>query len=72
MSEKYYNKYVILAVDIHYLQLKSPDFAKLSVEFSVELANRVCDLYHIYCISNTKMAKIKNSNIQNVMLVTDI
>ena len=60
MSEKYYYKYVIWAVEIDYLQLKSSDFAKLPLELSVELAIYIISI--VYQTQKWRKSKIQIFN----------
>ena len=60
MSEKYYYKYVIWAVEIDYLQLKSSDFAKLPLELSVELAIYIISI--VYQTPKWRKSKIQIFN----------
>ena len=60
MSDKYYYKYVIWAVEIDYLQLKSSDFAKLPLELSVELAIYIISI--VYQTPKWRKSKIQIFN----------
>ena len=60
MSEKYYYKYVIWAVEIDYLQFKCSDFAKLPLELSVELAIYIISI--VYQTPKWRKSKIQIFN----------